>query len=697
MMVPKGFLGCLVVAVAAAGMAGCGGGGGNGKDGGIVKDAGNGTTPLPDSGTVPTCSSAGGSCTANTDCCQTGGTLVCTAHVCAAPQVVADGGSECNKLTDPCSHDSDCCAPLVCDQSGGPTSGECIEPAPDAGGTLGASCVTLANCAAGFVCNAEPDGGETCGPPAATATLQCVQNGGACGTGKPQCCGGTCGADNKCHAWTACATETQACSTTADCCGGLACADGGCASICGEYGSSCTQDSDCCLGQGLACLSTGNGQSACAFGQIVPRASDGGYEMLPDGNFNFITCSEPGDPNYDPNYQCQLGMPCQPVTQQGQTDECAAAGLVCSSNGSVCRLPEEFEFCYPGGPSCAPLPNSDVQLQCIGLPFQLPNPNMCVQPCNTTADCVDPQATCVGMQGVTGKFCFFDVQHQNGCTNYYGPCPMETGDDGLCFPFVFGEGTSQPQTYGICQQTMPDAGPGTPCLSGGLSLASFFGGGNRQQGGLCDAKDVCDTSFSSIEGLCQPLCDPGQPPGNTGSIHVPTCGDAGTCIAIVGETKDNYDTGVCGVACDFTAQSSGCPAGAKCDPDLLLMGNDDPSGLCVPTAPHPVSLGGECDPYAAQDPCAAGSFCLSDTNGRNVCTAVCLLSGPSTCPAGTVCAGINTGNGVSVRSGACQPGDGGTPVVVDAGSLADSGSYVAADAGTDAGVDAGGDAGGDAG
>ncbi len=573
-----------------------------------------------------------------------------------------DAGAECAGLTGACDAARPCCPGLLCDASGGPTTGTCIAQPADAGpGGIGSPCVTLANCAAGLACAGEPDGGLACATPAAGPSLACVTTGGNCGSLFPQCCGGRCVA-GRCAPWTPCGTMGQACGA-AGCCAGLACdSDGGtCAPACGAAGTGCVQNADCCADQGLTCLQyQGLSGKLCGYAQYV--------RVEPDGGLQSVLCKSPSDPTYDPqtDLQCQLGTPCQPATAQGQADPCASAGLVCSFATGVCRQPEEYQPCIPGGPACEPLPDSQTTLQCVDLGES----SLCVQPCAIDADCVDPQSTCQAVQGVPGKACLFDFTHPNGCTDYYGACPMENATDGLCFPFVFGEGGAAPQTYGICQQTAPSAGPGAPCLSGGLGLGDFFGGGNRQQGGLCGQGLVCTTSAGSLTGTCAPICDPG-------TAAAPACAaDAGTCLAIWGESLDGYDTGACGVPCDYAAADAGCAAGEKCDPSLLLWGGDSTFGLCVPGAASPIPEGSACDGFAALDACTAGTFCLQDQTGASRCARLCHLGGVGACPAGESCAALGLGGGsTSVYTGACVGTaapipDAGTP---DAGT-ADAGS-----------------------
>jgi hypothetical protein len=393
-------------------------------------------------------------------------------------------------------------------------------------------------------------------------------------------------------------------------------------------------NTDCCNAQGLSCLPT-------IYGDIC-------YPELP---------TQPLDPSTEEPvpcagpcsaFECQLGAACQLTTDPATGDEvdpCAQAGLVCDASLSVCRAPGEFEECVPGGPACQPIAESTVDnLQCVKVSLFLGSPNVCVQPCSLTADCVDPLTSCQA-DGTLGDFCFYSI-----CSSYFGTCPSSGTNDGLCVPYE--NGTS---TLGICNQA---------ALTGGKTGSGCVSGGNRQVGGLCDTDDFC------VLGLCSQVC-------NAGTGGAPTCtgatADGGpACVAILNETGDADDLGTCSVSCNFvTDGGGGCisPDGGapeKCFPQLLYGLEDLPTGLCVLAPTTGLPAGQPCNAETTIDGCADGERCvlgLFNGTAGAYCAQLCDQPGlsPGGCNSSQTCEPFDIDGFSSFSTGYCamQLPDGG--------------------------------------
>ena len=519
-----------------------------------------------------------------------------------------------------------CCAGLRCD----PGSGLCVPPALDAGPTdagcgvlgQGAACLTAADCVPPLVCQS-----GSCGAPSSSATLACTPTGAGCGAGQPPCCAGSC-LGSACAPWTPCGAAGQGCGSSAGCCNGLGCSAGVCAPYCGREFVSCTTDADCCNEQGLFCWPTGSGSSLC-------------YHGLPqqpvDSSGNPVACGDPCS-----SYECRLGTHCLATAP---TDPCAAAGLVCDPTNSVCRAPTELDACLAGGPACQPIADSQAVASCVPIALYSGTPSLCVQPCATTADCVDPGTVCQS-NGDAGLACVL-----NGCSAYFSTCPAAGAADGLCYPYTFSSGG----TFGFCQQAT---------LDGGQAGAGCLGSGNRQQGGLCSPGALC------VGEICSSVC-------NAGTSGVPGCpaasgGASQGCIDILGQAGDPNDLGSCTVACDFTSGSGGgCQAASggppvKCFPQILFGLTDQARGICAEAAASPVAVGQPCSGSVPVDPCAAGALCLGDPISNSYrCSQLCTAIGQTGqgCQASQKCFGVGLGNGPSVSTGYCAVPlpDGGPP------------------------------------
>jgi len=451
------------------------------------------------------------------------------------------------------------------------------------GGTTGGSCLTAADCSGGDVC---VDGG--CGSVAVFPSLQCTGVGASCGAGSTPCCQGVCGDGGFCTAWSACGMLGQQCGSGTDCCWNTSCDAGTCVPACGSLATPCARDSDCCSELGLVCR--------------PPK--------IPNGNA--LECvTESGGPSCTPTrgssaLECNLGTACK---VSGGNDPCMPAGYVCDGFLGVCRDPDVFEQCVPGGPPCQGEADTSISgLQCIYRPAR--GFAECLQPCFETSDCVRFGDSCQQTSGVSGAACFGNYD----CTDYFQACNAEGFDDGTCIPITTSNGVE-----GICDQGAPDAGP--------LCNHSL----NRQEGGFCDVGQVC------IAGICNPLCNAGRGQGG------PSCA-SGTCVAF-GATSDPDDEGVCEKDCDFTdPDGGGCLAidgtPLKCIAAFEDGFPDDGEGFCAQAAANPPGLGQHCsqqDPLHV-DSCGPGQACAALSDSAVVCVQLCKHpGGQSTCPAGKTC------------------------------------------------------------
>jgi hypothetical protein len=330
-------------------------------------------------------------------------------------------------------------------------------------------------------------------------------------------------------------------------------------------------------------------------------------------------------------YECQIGAACLPLPDGG--DPCNAAGFVCDESNEVCRDPQLFEPCQPGGPACEPFPQSTVPISCINLDV-FGDGELCLQPCSQTSDCADPLLFCdnTGDAVVGGGFCDADQ-----CTTNFARCAAEATVDGICEP--------QGPQYSFCHQETADGG------TAGQACDVYD---NRQRGQFCAFPNICNS------GICAPAC-------NAGTSGVPGCATGTSCFGVQGINSDPADLGACSVPCDFTspdgggcAQVTGGPV-QKCLPQFILTGVDSQIGFCVAEVPSPLGVGQDCPTEpSGLDGCAAGLLCLQPSLTQNArCFQMCNLvaSSPGTggCPANQVCTALNDGSGVQpTEVGYCQ-------------------------------------------
>jgi hypothetical protein len=418
-----------------------------------------------------------------------------------------------------------------------------------------------------------------------------------------------------------------------DCCAGFSCQSGTCTASCGQEYQPCQFQGDCCNEQGLECEIVGatSTTAECYPGNYYqPYDSSGQIPTLCGAD-----CS---------GWECQLGAACSPYEA---LDPCAAVGLVCDEEFSVCRAPGPYvdwntpltaEECNPAGQACLPVPDSTVQPSCVYMPQY--DAGFCLETCESNADCVDPYDYCdpIGDGGV--GFCRYWIT----CSDWFGSCDSSTdAGDGLCMPEDFGYGRT-----GFCLPALTDGGG-----SAGTRCASEYKG-NRQNGSFCDTQDVC-----SFYGLCEPTCNA----GDAGTDAGPGCPAGQSCVDYLGENIPlSIEIGFCSPACDFTSpDGGGCPKDAtgipeKCEPRYLWDLTDVPTGICMAGAADPVPAAQVC-PYsydgeisAALDPCVAGSLCLATnvTSTLRTCAQLCDKVGQSSgCPANQSCQALIIATGVA--------------------------------------------------
>jgi len=212
------------------------------------------------------------------------------------------------------------------------------------------------------------------------------------------------------------------------------------------------------------------------------------------------------------NWPIQLVIPpvgqiCTPPTG-GVVDSCARFALVCTSvgSGSSCQLPVEFGACAPSvgceQPSdCVALQTADGGLQ-----------NVCAQPCQQSADCVDPTTNCQPIQGQNLCNAVYCGPGTSNGAGYFAACNNTGAGDGTCLP-VQGSGG----LYGLC-------------VAGGSATV----GGNCQGfrtgtgPGLCSVGSAC-LGYSSTGYACAPLCSTGVATANGGG---PTCQSGDLCVPV---------------------------------------------------------------------------------------------------------------------------------------------------------------------
>jgi hypothetical protein len=567
--------------------------------------------------------------------------------------MMPDGGGGCcysQVGAGPCGLSSrpdnrDCCAGLVCGSSNfcvtSPTSGTTTSgtaggcPVGDGGDT----CDTTADCnqTDNLVCSSTasatangPVGGGKC-EVAGTVQASCSPATTHCGGATDKVCCGVC-VNSFCQdlGTQRCSSiPGDACTTNNDCCTGFTCAvnggSGTCQPSCGQQYAACSptnNNSDCCTNLGFTCLSA--------------TLSDGGASYFgPNICYNNFQSATPTDcyptkcgPNGDAG-ECLLGTPCIPTTVSGAaTDSCQAAGLTCDLNFYVCRNPGFFDPCLPGGPACNAIGGTNTDnLVCVSYAPLQGVPPLCLEPCQTNADCISPVQSCQTTNA--GNFCF--ANSNPACSNYFGTCNAGGTNDGICF-----EITSGGSAFSACYQaTLDGGGPGTACDVNA----------SRQNPDFCDTSDIC------LGGICEPIC-------NTSGVDHTCAGTNEVCVQ-----DPNFGAGVsvlgaCTVSCTIDDPSGGgcvtTDAGVpnKCYPGGFYSSAfpDNGTGLCVAMPATPLNLGDACFGVDPQffDPCGAGMACIGGTLNGFFCAQMCTNVGLA-CPDGGTCTSIN---GLT-KTGAC--------------------------------------------
>ena len=252
----------------------------------------------------------GASCTATTQCSQTGG-----AAVCADNGITTDGTSNCcRQAAGACTSAAQCCANLTC------TNGACVSTtAPGGTVTPGGTCTATSQCSqtgGAVVCadnGISSDGDLNC---CRNASGACANGSGCCGS--LLCTNGVCGGTTSGGTVTAggTCTATSQCSQTG---GALVCADNGISgdgllNCCRNQGGACANGSGCC------------GNLLCTNG-VCGGTISGGGTVAPGGACTATSaCSQTGG-----------AVVCADngISSDGDLNCCRNAGGACA-NGSGC-------------------------------------------------------------------------------------------------------------------------------------------------------------------------------------------------------------------------------------------------------------------------------------------------------------------------------------------------------------------------
>jgi hypothetical protein len=308
--------------------------------------------------------------------------------------------------------------------------------------------------------------------------------------------------------------------------------------------------------------------------------------------------------------------------------------MVCDPTTKVCRNPNQFDPCLPGGPSCNLIGDTNAaSWVCVNpAPTNPQSSNQCWEACKNNGDCVLPFMSCDAI-GID-HLCFY--QYNSTCTPF-STCNGTGTNDGICYTIAPG-GTNTP--YQSCYQarTDGDGGPGTACNVNAT---------RQNPGGFCDTSDIC------LAGICQPICDVTGAGGRTCSganglcLQDPAFGDQ------TGTTTPVTVLGACGVTCDFTdlggsnCVTSDAGVASKCFPGVFGQFGypDDGTGFCVAASTTPIALGQSCSSDGVHfDPCVAGTACIGSAAAGSTCTQLCTNVGLA-CTDGGTCLQINNGAG----------------------------------------------------
>ena len=205
------------------------------------------------------CSSKGGTCSVNSDCCSS----LCTGGICAesAPPPCLPAGELCSGATD-------CCG-AVCALSGdGRTRCQLLLACR----VVGEICAAAGDCCGG-TCLTSPSGVARCGPAKACAMLDgkpCSRQAGDLCKTPDECCSRACVAQaaggTRCAASAGCRSACEQCNLNHDCCSGACVVDADglkrCTlGSCAAEGEICSKTDDCCQTAGAQkCVEEPTGQ-----------------------------------------------------------------------------------------------------------------------------------------------------------------------------------------------------------------------------------------------------------------------------------------------------------------------------------------------------------------------------------------------------------------------------------------------------
>ncbi|MHB1845152.1 MAG: hypothetical protein ACYCWW_09995 [Deltaproteobacteria bacterium] len=310
------------------------------------------------------------------------------------------------------------------------------------------------------------------------------------------------------------------------------------------------------------------------------------------------------------------GASCDPAVPSS-----CAAGLICDSASSRCRLPGYGESCDPSL-GCGGEP---VGMSCATATWTGNSRALCLIPC-AGADSTDcPYLMSCGNPELPG---YCSPSGGASCAPWQ-PCELGPRLTGSCIPEL----------------------DGTICTALG-SVTSPYGAcdplaANHEASLLCGAGMLClpspDPAAASTDGECVPLC---------ASDGGPTCQSDEHCAPAPG-----WPFGTCRRGSPCAVGDHSCFAEATCVPDRAVS----PYGGCLASAPDAGLLGAGCSIGASlgaadpgEDPCAPGLACLPDADGGESCAAPCLLDGtdPYACQGGSCTPLSNDPPDASI--GSCQ-------------------------------------------
>lgn len=318
------------------------------------------------------CRNTGGSCTADLQCCAA---LYCVNGTCGGGTSTTGNlapGATCTATTE-CSQTG---GSVVCADNGIPSDGA-LNCCRTAGGSC-ADAVYSADCCGGLycrdgVCGSTPTDGEKEPGEICTGTPQCNQIGGeticadnglATG-GALACCrrdGGTCATDSGCCAGLLCVNGTCGTSTTgstsgssggslgpgAECTASSQCSQSGGEVVCADNGLAADGALNCCRYEGGAC--TGGGGCCGGLECVSGACSRGGTTPAPDEDDGSTTA---GTGSLSPGAACTSDDQC---SQEGGAVACRDNGLPGDGERNCCR--------YTGG-ACAGDPGCCAGLLCV--------------------------------------------------------------------------------------------------------------------------------------------------------------------------------------------------------------------------------------------------------------------------------------------------------------------------------------------